>query len=347
MQFRRGASAGRFVAAAALASAAVCLGAAPTSKPSAAQRVTFDTEDGVLIVGDYCAPTAKAGERAPIAILLPMETSDRSAWGPLVAPLRAAGFAVLAIDLRGIGESVEPKGLRLREKLEKRDSKLFRAMHKDVAAAYGWLAKQGNLDAARFVLVGAGLGASVAMDYASRDRSVDAIVCLSPATGYGGLDSAAHIARCQPRAVLLVAARAESDAASLFQRAAPKATLRIVDEPEGNAGAAAAHGIDLLGKARDLERTIVGFLGQAAGRPGGEPVVATLDGEVYHAPGTSMAQRIKDENRRWFSSAEEAESRGLRPVKKRGSRGGGEAQQASPKPPNSPAPRGNAKWPKR
>jgi pimeloyl-ACP methyl ester carboxylesterase len=313
---------------------ATCIGGAARAEPPTSsavvspQRVGVEAEDGVLIVGDYYPPLRRSGEGAPMAILVHMEASSRSAWRPLVPQLHAVGFAVLAIDLRGYGESVEPKGFNLAKKAAERDSRLHRAMYKDVAAAYLWLVRQKQVDPARFALVGAGLGAAVALDYAARDKSVDAVVCLSPGATYAGLDAVASIRKCDSRAVLLLAAKGDGEAAEL-QRAAVKATLRFVADA-GSGDSTLPRGTDLLGKSKDLGQTIAAFVERSVGRAGADPVVASTNSDVYHVPDTSHAQRIKDENRRWFSSAAEAEARGLRPVKKRAARGG-EARQASPK----------------
>jgi len=42
--------------------------------------------------------------------------------------------------------------------------------------------------------------------------------------------------------------------------------------------------------------------------------VASKSGSVYHFPWCSGAQRIKEENKIWFSSKEEAQSAGYRPA---------------------------------
>lgn len=311
-----------------------CIGEPVRAEPLASsavvspQRVEVEAEDGVLIVGDYYPPLRRGSEGAPMVILLHMEGSGRSAWRPLVPHLHAIGCAVLAIDLRGYGESIEPKGFNLAKRASERDSRLHRAMYKDVTAAYLWLVRQKQVDPARFALVGAGLGAAVALDYTARDRSVDAVACLSPGMNYAGLESSVSIRKCESRAVLLLAAKGDGEAAEL-QRAAGKATLRFVADV-GDGESMLPRGTDLLGKSKDLGQTIAAFVERSVGRAGADPVVASTNSDIYHAPDTSHAQRIKDENRRWFSSAAEAEGRGLRPVKKRASRSG-EARQASPK----------------
>ncbi|MGB9624427.1 MAG: alpha/beta hydrolase [Phycisphaerae bacterium] len=312
----------------------MCIGARGRAEPLASsavvspQRVSVEAEDGVLIVGDYYPPLRHGSEGAPMVILLHMAGSGRSAWRPLVPHLHAIGCAVLAIDLRGYGESIEPKGFNLAKRAADRDSRLHRAMYKDVTAAYLWLVRQKEVDPARFAIVGAGLGAAVALDYAARDRSVDAVACLSPGMNYAGLEPSVSIRKCESRAILLLAAKGDGEVAEL-QRAAVKATVRFVADA-GGGDSTLPRGTDLLGKSKDLGQTIAAFVERSVGRAGAEPVVASTNSDVYHVPDTSHAQRIKDENRRWFSSAAEAEARGLRPVKKRASRSG-EARQASPK----------------
>jgi len=308
--------------------------AAPPGSQSAPQEVSFTTDDGVVIAADYYAPQVRRGLRAPMVILLHMYQSDRSAWGPLMPHLRAAGMAILAIDLRGHGGSIEPRAFQLRERVADRDSKLFRATYRDVAAACVWMAAQEEVDPARFALVGAGMGASVALDYAARDKSVDAVACLSPATNDLGLDSVAAVRNYGARPVLLVASGAEADAAEQLRRAARQATVKLIGGPAGS-DPAALHGTQMLGRAGGLEQLLVAFVEKSLGQATNEPVVASINSDVYHVPGTSHAQRIKDENRRWFSSAAEAESRGLRPVKTRTSRKKTESSAPERSPPPS------------
>jgi len=48
---------------------------------------------------------------------------------------------------------------------------------------------------------------------------------------------------------------------------------------------------------------------------GGGQYVASKNGEVYYLPWCGGVSRIKEENRVWFVSKEEAEKRGYRPAK--------------------------------
>ena len=86
------------------------------------RRVEFTTSDGVQIVGDFYLPK-KPVEKLPAVILLHMYDSNRRAWDTLAPELQKAGLAVLAIDLRGHGESIQPANLQLETKAKNRDAK--------------------------------------------------------------------------------------------------------------------------------------------------------------------------------------------------------------------------------
>jgi len=287
---------------------------AKTASPGNLRRVTFTTEDEVVIVGDYAEPVPRNGEKlAPMAILLHMYQSDRSAFAPLIGPLRHAGFAVLAIDLRGHGESVVPAKLQLQEHVRQRDPDLFKVMHRDVAAAYLWLRDQPGVDPTRFALVGASVGCSVALDYAGKDKSVDAVACLTPGTAYLALDSMAHIEKCANRPVLLIASEGERAAADrLAQAAGQNVTVKTVpDQPA--LGEKGLHGTKMLDEVPGIDKTVIEFLTESVGPPSPHPVIATPRGRTYHEPNSSYAKQAGRLNLRWFSSPQEAEARGLKP----------------------------------
>src|SRR5438067_11023510 len=79
-------------------------------EPLKAEKVKYDTSDGVKIVADYYAPTTQPDrdKKAPVAILIHMYPLTRDSWGPLIPSLHEAGFAILAYDIRGMGGGVDP-----------------------------------------------------------------------------------------------------------------------------------------------------------------------------------------------------------------------------------------------
>jgi dienelactone hydrolase len=308
---------------------------APAAPAAAGRDIVFTTDDNLVIAATYY-PAGHKGEPAPAAILLHMYKGNRSDFAPLVPALRRAGFAVLAIDLRGHGGSVGQPAMKLADRVAQRDKNLFSNMHRDVTAGFSWLREQEDVDLSRFVLVGASVGCSVAMDYASRDRSVDAIACLSPGTGYMGLDAMGFIRKYGDRPILLISSEAERTAADQFGHEVIKATVQIVPGPRAGEDETALHGTRMLGKVPGIEEKIADFLKRAAGPYSKDRVVASLKGKVYYEPGSGQARRLAADNVRWFSSPTEAEARGLRapadrgrpkdPRKTEGSRGNGKVQ---------------------
>ncbi len=293
----------------------ICFGQTASTRPGDSaelpkpQRMTVATQDNIVIVGSFTAPPDN--EKHPVAILLPMYKHDHSSYDPLIPYLHRAGFAVLALDPRGHGESVGPAELGLARRVEQRDPKLFADTYRDIEATYQWLTTQPNVDRTRLVLVGASVGCSVALDYASRDASVDGVVCLTPGTNYLGLDSIRHVQKYGRRPLLLLASDDEKAAAEELKKFAPDAHEEIVPNPARTD----LHGTRMFGQVKGIEERIVEFLTEAAGPQSTHPVVASMKSEVYHEPDSSAAKRIMEGNRRWFSSPQEAESRGLRPPK--------------------------------
>lgn len=215
------------------------------------ETVRFDTEDGVTIVGTYYPPTGRA--IAPPAILLHMYRNKRQSYEPLVMPLHEAGFAVLAIDLRGHGESVEPASMDLAAKVTSRDETLFANMYKDVEAAVKWINEQPNVDNKRLALVGGSVGCSVAFDYASR-HDVTAMACLSPGAKYLGLDSEAHLKKIDKTPMLLLATELEAEHCREVAAMNDNATARIMG------GQTRAHGTRMFGRVKGTEKAITEFL---------------------------------------------------------------------------------------
>ncbi|GJM24744.1 MAG: hypothetical protein DHS20C16_11590 [Phycisphaerae bacterium] len=222
------------------------------------KQTEFKTDDGITIIGDYYPPTGRA--ISPVAILLHMYKHDRTTWAPLVEPLHEAGFAVLAIDMRGHGQSTEPASMKLADRVNQRDPKLFNDMHKDVQAAIKWVRTQPNVDQEMLVLVGASVGCSVAIDTMAREASVDAIVCMTPGTKYLGVDSTEHILKTGSRPILLLATEDERKATDTLSKSADNATGEIVESGR-------IHGTNMFGKVDGIEAKITAFVRDAIRKP--------------------------------------------------------------------------------
>ncbi len=286
---------------------ALVLASSAAAQPPAASEIEFKAHDGHVISADYFAPKPqKYG--APIVILLHMYRHDRTTWQPLIGPLHEAGFAVLALDMRGHGRSATPA---TRERVMARETKLFEDMTHDVRGAYDWLAKREGLDRSRFALVGASVGCSVALRYAREDRSVDAVVCMTPGLRYLGLDSSSDLRATHGRHVLLLATADEREACDKLAPLMDGAEARVIDD-------ARAHGTQMFGRVPGVEALITDFLAKSVGKPSAEQVYGSISGDVYHKPDAEWVDTIEPSDLRVYSSPQEARQRGVRESKTKG-----------------------------
>lgn len=269
----------------------------------AARAVAFQASDGLLLSADYYQPDRKEPP-APVAILLHGHGQDRSCWGPVIKPLRAAGFAVLCVDLRGHGESRTEATVN---RMADRDPGVAADLHRDLRAAYDWITTQPEVDRARLALIGADLGGAAALRYATRDRSVDCIVCLTPALETMGIDTRSDVPKLRGRDVLLVSARSDAEAS-----AASSELVKLAPKIRTHTSDAAGRGAGLLAGDPHLAARIADFVRNAVGKPSRNIVVGTIDNHVYHLPGSGWIERMNPSNVRLYSSPQEAESRGVR-----------------------------------
>jgi pyridoxine 5-phosphate synthase len=227
-----------------LAALSVMLLAILLFSPSAAAagtRVTFSSTDGVSIAAEFYEASARP---APAVLLVHMLSRSRDDWGGLPDRIRDAGMTALAIDLRGHGQSSG-------------SAQELQAMIQDVRAAARWLASRPNVRADQIAIVGASLGASLALLAAVELPQVRDLALLSPSLDYRGLRTdTGLIKRLGSRSIWLAA----SDQDPLALR-----TLRdIAAEPSGpreqHVSSTLAHGTVLLDKDGDVGRVLVDWL---------------------------------------------------------------------------------------
>lgn len=280
----------------------------------AQEPVTLTTTDAdaVQIVGDFYPPPSDGAGKPPVVILLHMYKADRSTYAPLIPALNRRGIAALAIDLRGHGESIQPTSATLAERIEQRERKVFQDMKFDVQAAYTWLAEQDRVDLTRFGLVGASVGCTVAFKYASEDCSVDAIVALSPGIKYMKLRSVPDIKKIEGRDILLISPEEEIKNAQALKKANESAVIKTVTGTTAEGGN--IHGTRMFGNVEGIENFIAGYLYSRLGNPSTDPVVSKLKGPFYFPIDDKKAARIDAASKRYYTSAQEAETRGLKKV---------------------------------
>ena len=143
------------------------------------EKISFTSSDGVKIVGNYYNSEK---QDAPAVILLHMMPATKESWKEFALKLQSEGFRVLAIDLRGHGESLdkEEQKLNFREfsDEEHRDS------YKDIEAATNFLKEQGSNNIS---LAGASIGANLAIWYQADHSEIKAGIPLSAGYNYKGI----------------------------------------------------------------------------------------------------------------------------------------------------------------
>jgi pimeloyl-ACP methyl ester carboxylesterase len=226
------------------------------------QTLSLPTHDGQTVKATYY-PGVREKESVPVVLLHGLG-GNRLDFIPLAQELQRRGYACVVPDLRGHGESatlrdaagrtvkVTPDDLRLPD--------LMAMVSQDVEAVKKFLVGQNNagkLNVEKLCLVGADLGASVALNFAARDWSfqrlpnlkqgqdVKAVVLISPQwdyKGFGIAEALAHPAIQTSIDVEIIVgneqARALADARRLYRRLARYRGLEASGQAEDDYRAA-------------------------------------------------------------------------------------------------------------
>lgn len=143
------------------------------------EKVSFFTQDQKKISADFFNVQSPASW----FLALPMMPATKESYLDLGQKLSSLGYAGLAIDLRGHGESDGgPNGYKSFSDKQHQDSYL------DVVAAIDYLKSQGASEN-KIVLVGASIGANLALEYAANNQNISKVVLMSPGTDYQGIKS--------------------------------------------------------------------------------------------------------------------------------------------------------------
>jgi alpha-beta hydrolase superfamily lysophospholipase len=137
------------------------------------QRVEITASDGWVLVGDLTLPADTGETGAPAVLLMHMYNDSRQAWADLVDPLLDAGYAVLAIDLRGHGDTGGARDWELAQQ--------------DTQAWVDWLRTQPGVDPARISLIGGSIGSNLALRGMAADEAIVTAIALSPGLDYYGV----------------------------------------------------------------------------------------------------------------------------------------------------------------
>ena len=211
------------------------------SETMAFEAVKFYTEDNVKIAANFF----KAEQRdAKAVILVHMLNNKKESWNDFAAKLQAKGYAVIAIDMRGHGQS---------QGSWKRFSPAdFSKITMDIAAAKDFLYSQGA-NTGFLVVMGASIGANSALNYAVEDEDAKGVVLLSPGLDYRGVKTDETSLELSLPA-LIVAAEGDTysaDSSKTISKNAENAEIKIYEGDK--------HGTDMF-SGTDLDALIINWL---------------------------------------------------------------------------------------
>lgn len=221
-----------------LAATRECTGGQPAPQP-----VTITAADEVQLAATFYPSNAGEGQRAPAILLLHMVGRNKESWRDFATFVQGCSrYALLALDLRGHGASG--------------GSQEWDKMPQDVAAAWAALLQRPDVDPERTAIVGASIGANLALVQAASEPRIRGVVLLSPGLEYRGIKTADPMHIYGQRPVLIVAAEGDSYAADSSRKLNDLARgAHHLEIFTGN-----AHGTDLLSAQPALRWLILDWL---------------------------------------------------------------------------------------
>lgn len=213
------------------------------------KSISFLTDDQVNIVGNYW----QGGKNA--VLLLHMMPATKESWENFAEDLHKNNFTVLAIDLRGHGESIEQEGATLNYKTFTDEE--HKESIKDVEAAVDYLKAHG---AENIEIVGASIGANLALEYQSEHPEIKKTVLLSAGTNYHGIETLPYAEKLrEDQQVYFVAGSLDGRSAGSADAMA-KAIAEKIKNKEIKIYNSTAHGTDLFAEDDNLNRILIDWL---------------------------------------------------------------------------------------
>ena len=167
------------------------------------KAVSFKTDDGWEIFGNLRYPDdlGNSGKQVPAVIQVSGARSNRHSMYRFEEEFARRGFAVLSIELRGRGQSMQGQSFDADEVFEVRENLLASPFELDTEAAINYLADLEGIDPDRIAIVGEARGTRSALLAAEGDERVKAMVLIS---AYEADDRMEHAVRSLDIPMLLI-----------------------------------------------------------------------------------------------------------------------------------------------
>jgi pimeloyl-ACP methyl ester carboxylesterase len=143
--------------------------------------------DGLTLKGDFYLVDVNR----PTVLLLHELYTSRTSWQPYIGTLTSAGYNVLAVDLRGMGQT--------------RGKQNWTAAVGDVAVWMNWLRMTAGVRGDAISTMGSSIGSSLAIVGCAQDAACKTAVALSPGWNANGISVEAALTTQLPgRRILIV-----------------------------------------------------------------------------------------------------------------------------------------------
>lgn len=200
------------------------------------EQIHFTTSDGVLITGEIYRPI---GTPRGAALLIHMLPADKESWVSFATELADQGYLGLAINLRGHGGSTK-QGDRTLDYKSFSESEHQNSQF-DVTAALAYLRDNEGMSDHQIGLVGASLGANLALQTLATEHQFTWGVLISPGFNYRGIQTEPLMAQIRPpqRLLLITSANDLYSVQTVTRLAdtapAPVTTSKIAGQDHGTA----------------------------------------------------------------------------------------------------------------
>lgn len=215
------------------------------------------TTDGKNIRVTFHQPVGKDGAviDADAVILVHELGGTKDDWGTLPKALSDAGFAVVAIQLRGHGDRE-----KVRDHWTRFEREEFNAMVLDILATRKFLRKQKKVHIRNIGVVGARLGANLALRALKEEAGLKGCYALSPGLNYRGVKVPADLEGIKDRPLKFVVSAEDKyghESCRAFAENGASVTVKEADKDDLDVG------IELLRSHKDLSTDIVNWMKQA------------------------------------------------------------------------------------
>jgi alpha-beta hydrolase superfamily lysophospholipase len=203
------------------------------------------TSDGVTVTLEYLNVEGAAPRGG--VVLVHMLGRTRADWEPLTETLISKGLEVVALDLRGHGQSVSGG-----PEYGSFDTEQWLGCANDIRAALDYLAEQVS---GKYFLIGGSIGANLVLIEAADDPRVAGVVMLSPGLDYHGVQPGEYATDYGERPALLVAALDDDYSAKSVGTLA-----ELLYAPETKIYPSGGHGTHLFGTRPEVRKLIADWL---------------------------------------------------------------------------------------